>query len=103
MRLIRDRERLPLLAHTEQPDTVQRRLLSAILSSQRDTQFGRMHSVAVLRSYEDFARAVPVLEYEDLRRDIEDQAQSGEPLLNADRPVHYVQISGTTGTPKHGR
>jgi GH3 auxin-responsive promoter len=101
MRLIRDREWLPLLTHSERPDAVQRQLLSTILSLQRDTQFGRRYGFASLRSYEDFARAVPVLGYEDLRQDIEGQELSGEPLLNAEPPVHYVQTSGTTGKPKY--
>ncbi|MBX3308000.1 MAG: GH3 auxin-responsive promoter family protein [Nitrospira sp.] len=101
MRLIRDRDWFPLLRYTEQPDTVQRRLLSTILSSQRDTQFGRRYRFASIRSYEEFIQAVPVLEYEDLRQDIEGQEQSGELLLNAEQPVHYVQTSGTTGKPKY--
>ena len=101
MRLIRDREWLPLLAHTEQPEAIQRQLLSSILASQRDTQFGRQHGFASLRSYEEFTRAVPVLGFEDLREQIEGQEQSGECLLNAEQPVHYVQTSGTTGKPKH--
>jgi len=101
MRLIRDREWLPLLTHSERPDAIQRQLLSTILSLQRDTQFGQRYGFASLRSYEDFARAVPVLGYEDLRQDIEGQELSGEPLLNAEPPVHYVQTSGTTGKPKY--
>ena len=101
MRLIRDRDWLPLLRHTEQPDTVQRRLLSTILSSQRDTRFGRRYRFASIRSYEEFIQAVPVLEYEDLRQDIAGQEQRGELLLNAEQPVHYVQTSGTTGKPKY--
>ncbi|MDH4305169.1 MAG: GH3 auxin-responsive promoter family protein [Nitrospira sp.] len=101
MRLIHEREWLPLLRHTEQPETVQRQLLSAILSSQRDTVFGRRHGFASIHSYKDFCRAVPVLGFEDLRSDIEGQEQSGECLLTAERPVHYVQTSGTTGKPKY--
>jgi hypothetical protein len=101
MRLIHDREWLPLLMQTECPDAIQRQLLSAILFSQQDTQFGRRHAFASIRSYEDFVQAVPMLGFEDLRQDIEGQEQSGEPLLNAERPVHYVQTSGTTGKPKH--
>lgn len=101
MRLIRDREWQPLLALTERPNVIQRQLLSTILFSQRDTQFGRRHAFASIRSYEEFVRAVPVLGYEDLRHDIEGQEQNGEFHLNAERPVHYVQTSGTTGKPKH--
>lgn len=101
MRLIYQREWLPLLKRTEQPDTIQRQLLSTILSSQRDTLLGRRHGFASIRSYEDFTRAVPVLGFEDLRADIEGQEQSGACRLNAERPVHYVQTSGTTGKPKH--
>ena len=101
MRLIHDRDWLPLLAETEQSDVIQRRLLSSILSSQRKTHFGQRHGFASIRSYEDFVQAVPILGYEDLRQDIEIQEVSGELLLNAERPVHYVQTSGTTGKPKH--
>jgi hypothetical protein len=101
MHLIHEKEWLPLLALTEQPDTVQRQVLSSILTSQRQTQFGRRHGFASIQSYKDFTRAVPVLGFEDLRSDIEGQEQSGECLLTAERPVHYVQTSGTTGKPKH--
>lgn len=101
MQFIHDREWLPLLADTEQPDVVQRQCLLAILSTQRGTQFGRKHGFASIRSYEEFVQAVPMLEYEELRQDIEDEEQSKEPILNAERPVHYVQTSGTTGKPKY--
>lgn len=101
MRLIRDREWLPMLALTERPDAIQRQLLSTILVSQQNTHWGRRHAFASIQSYEDFAQAVPVLGFEDLRQDIEGQEQNGESLLNAERPVHYVQTSGTTGKPKH--
>ncbi len=101
MRLVRDQDWLPLLAHTEQPEAMQRQLLSSILASQRDTQFGRQYGFGSLRSYEEFTQAVPVLGFEDLRERIEGQEQRGERLLNAEQPVHYVQTSGTTGKPKH--
>ena len=101
MRLIRDREWVPLLLHAERPDAIQRQLLSTILASQRETHFGRRHAFASIRSYKEFVRAVPVLGFEDLRPDIEGQEQSGEFLLNAEQPIHYAQTSGTTGKPKH--
>ncbi len=101
MQLICDRDWLPLMINTEQPDRIQRQLLSTILLSQRETRFGTRHRFASIRSYEEFIRAVPVLGYEDLRQAIEDQEQGGDALLNAERPVHYVQTSGTTGKPKH--
>ncbi len=101
MRLIRDQEWRSLMAQVEHPGLVQRNLLAAILSSQQETQFGRAHGFASIRSYEDFIRAVPVIEYEDLRPSIEGQELSGERLLNAEQPVHYVRTSGTTGKPKY--
>ncbi|MBX3335585.1 MAG: GH3 auxin-responsive promoter family protein [Nitrospira sp.] len=101
MQMIHDRDWLPLMIDTEQPDRIQRQLLSSILSSQRDTRFGKKHGFASIRSYEEFVRAVPMLEYEELRRDIEGQEHTGDTLLNAEQPAHYVQTSGTTGKPKH--
>ncbi|MCH7747397.1 MAG: GH3 auxin-responsive promoter family protein [Acidobacteria bacterium] len=71
-----------------------------LLRRNRDTRFGREHGFAAIRSYADFAAAVPVQTYETLRPYIEDQERTGEPALNAERPVMYARTSGTTGEAK---
>ena len=71
-----------------------------LLHRNRDTQFGREHTFATIKSYTEFAKAVPVQSYETLRPYIEDQERTGEPTLTAQRPVMYAKTSGTTGQAK---
>ena len=78
----------------------QRRFLLRLLRRNRDTRFGREHAFAAITSYAEFAEAVPVQTYETLRPYIEDQERTGEPALNATRPVMYARTSGTTGQAK---
>ena len=85
---------------TEHPADAQTRLLLRLLRRNRDTRFGREHAFAAIRSYADFAAAVPVQTYETLRPYIEDQERTGAPALNAERPVMYARTSGTTGEAK---
>ena len=82
---------------------VQERLLAEMLARHADTAFGRDHNLAGVRTYEDFASAVPVGSYETLRPYMQ-RVFDGETtaLLAPDEEVLMFAItSGTTGQPKH--
>lgn len=89
-----------LAAAIRDPMRAQRALLGRILRDNRDTTFGRKHAFATLATYEDFARAVPVSDFEALRPYIEAQLATGEQALTREAPVRYVRTSGTTGAAK---
>jgi sterol desaturase/sphingolipid hydroxylase (fatty acid hydroxylase superfamily) len=82
------------------PMPVQRALLARIVRKNRGTVFGRRHGFECIASYEDFAKRVPVSEFEALRPYIEAEIEQGEHALTAQSPVRYVRTSGTTGKPK---
>lgn len=82
------------------PMRCQRALLERILRENNDTTFGRRHEFTRISSYDDFAKQVPVSEFEALRPYIEAEIERGERALTAERPVRYVRTSGTTGKPK---
>ncbi|OJH34097.1 hypothetical protein BON30_45285 [Cystobacter ferrugineus] len=74
--------------------------LRAILHHNRDTDFGRRHGFASLRTVEDYQRALPVSTYEPFRPYMERIARGEQNVLTADR-VEYLGItSGTTGQRK---
>ncbi|ATB38251.1 hypothetical protein CYFUS_003684 [Cystobacter fuscus] len=74
--------------------------LRAILQHNQDTDFGRRHGFASLRTVEDFQRALPVSTYEPFRPYMERIARGEQNVLTADR-VEYLGItSGTTGQRK---
>lgn len=74
--------------------------LLAILHHNRDTDFGRRHGFAGLRTVADFRRALPVATYDDFRDDIARIARGEHNVLTADRVTHLGVTSGTTGTGK---
>lgn len=83
------------------PQAVQEIVLRKILRDNQSTAYGQRHGFAAIASYEDYARAVPVVDYEDLRPFIEAQLRTAEPALTSAPPVMYARTSGTTGKPKH--
>ncbi len=90
----------PFVADARRPRETQQRVLLDIVRRNCNTRFGREHGFDKIACYKDFAAAVPVQDYESLRPYIEEQERTGEPALNAERPVMYAQTSGTTGKPK---
>ncbi len=82
------------------PASAQRRTLLGILDQHASTSFGRAHSFAEVRDGGDYAAAVPVHDYEDLRPFIAEQQRTGESVLTDEAPILFARTSGTTGQPK---
>lgn len=83
------------------PAETQAKVLAEILARNAETTFGRAHGFASIRGHAEFAKAVPVNDYEGLRPLIERQERTGEAVLTAEAPVLYAVTSGTTGEAKH--
>jgi hypothetical protein len=91
----------PFLKAVGDPAAAQRRLLETILQRNRDTEYGRKYRFSSIRDLADYQREVPIVEYEDIRSEI-DRMTRGEPaVLTAEAPVMFAQTSGTTGAPKY--
>jgi sterol desaturase/sphingolipid hydroxylase (fatty acid hydroxylase superfamily) len=82
------------------PMRAQRAVLARIVRENRATTFGTRHGFSDILGYDDFAKRVPVSEFEALRPYIEAEIERGERALTAEAPVRYVRTSGTTGKPK---
>lgn len=82
------------------PMRIQRALLAGILRENHATTFGRQHGFDTIGSYNEFARRVPVHDFERLRPYIDAQLLRDEKALTEDAPVRYARTSGTTGAPK---
>lgn len=83
------------------PLATQQAVLSRILRNNRTTRYGREHGFSTLALYDQFAKQVPVVSYEELRPYVEEQLASGDAALTTERPVMYARTSGTTGQPKY--
>ncbi|MFI5477206.1 GH3 auxin-responsive promoter family protein [Streptomyces cacaoi] len=78
----------------------QLRVLADLLEFNADTEFGRRHGFARIRTIDDFRRAVPVRDYAAHAPLIERTAAGERGLLSADTPVVYFTSSGSTGAHK---
>jgi hypothetical protein len=83
------------------PTETQRHKLLAMLARNADTEFGREHGFASIRSVEDYVRRVPVVTPTELQPRIDRLMKGERNLLTADAPVYYTRTSGTSGAAKH--
>jgi len=92
------RERLA----AEQKDMrgTQARVLDDLLAFNADTEFGRRHGFARIRTMDDFRAAVPLQDYAAHAPLIERTAAGERGLLTADAPEVYFTSSGSTGAHK---
>jgi hypothetical protein len=79
----------------------QERRLRAILQANADTEYGRAHGFRDVRTLEDYARAVPVVAWEDIADHVARMRRGERGVLTAEDPVMFARTSGTTGEPKY--
>lgn len=76
-------------------------LLMRILDENKDTEYGRLHDFASIRSVAEYQRRIPVTTYDDYADYILRMTEDGEQkLLCAADIHHYNKSSGTMGAPK---
>lgn len=87
---------------TQQPQLVQEALLERILKRQVDTDFGREHHFAAIRTVADFRRQLPIASYEFYEPYIARMRRGQLQALLADTRIHmFALTSGTTAARKY--
>jgi hypothetical protein len=83
------------------PGAVQEQQFLELIGAARDTQFGRDHGFADIRTHADFIRQVPIRDYEALKPYVE-KVLAGDPdILWPGKPVYFAKTSGTTSGTKY--
>lgn len=85
---------------TADPAASQARTLLSLVRRNEDTVFGREHGFASIRSPADFARRVPVRDYEFFRPYVDRIIAGEHGVLTADAVTMFTTTSGTTAAPK---
>jgi hypothetical protein len=78
----------------------QRGKLKEILQRNAATEYGAELGFGSIDSLADYARAVPVVTYEDIAERVKRMAAGESNVLTAEAPVMFTRTSGTTGEPK---
>jgi hypothetical protein len=85
---------------TERPDAAQAGVLKRLLAQNADTEFGRAHGFATIGSAAEYARQVPIRDYEAFRPWVQRVLAGEGHILTAETPAAFATTSGTTGLPK---
>lgn len=89
------------LAALSDPASAQREhLLKRILAPNCECEYGRKFRFSSVRSPRDFQQAVPISQYEDLRKDIERLAGGEQGILTSEPVRRIFLTSGSTAAPK---
>jgi len=78
------------------PNEVQHELLFTLLKFAKDTELGKQHDFASIKSYKEFSERVPIVNYESIQPLIE-RSRNGEQNIFWPRPIKwFAKSSGTT-------
>jgi hypothetical protein len=87
-------------AAARDPVAAQQHKLMQIVTSNQDTEYGRLHGFSKVRGLESYQAVVPVVTYEEIRPFVDRMARGEANVLTAEPPVMFAMTSGTTGDPK---
>ncbi|HTL11037.1 MAG TPA: GH3 auxin-responsive promoter family protein [Bdellovibrionota bacterium] len=85
-------------AHARNPRDIQIRTLLAHCRAAADTEFGRTHGLAGVRSYEDYKARVPLRTYADFEPYLERMRKGARDVLWPGLIPYYGQSSGSSNT-----
>lgn len=92
-------------AHTRRwslrPVETQQAVLQSIVERAKDTVFGKEHGFASISTHRDFAKQVPIRDYEGLRPWMERVVAGERNVLWPGIPLYFAKTSGTTSGVKY--
>ena len=77
-------------------EVLQRAVLSHLIETAGNTEFGRNHAFSSIKGYDDFISQVPVNTYEELKGDIDRMRHGEADILWPGKVKWYAKSSGTT-------
>lgn len=83
------------------PIETQQKVFKSLIKDASKTKFGKEHHFDQIKTFEDFAKYVPVRDYEALREYVDLVVQGKENILWKGKPVYFAKTSGTTSGAKY--
>ncbi len=83
------------------PVETQQKVFRDLIRQAKGTQFGTDHGFSTIKSFEDFAKQVPVRDYEELKPYVEKAVKGAENILWKGKPLYFAKTSGTTSGAKY--
>jgi hypothetical protein len=83
------------------PVETQQKVFKKLIANAKDTAFGKDHNFNTIISVADFAKQVPVRDYEALKPYIDRMVSGEENVLWPGKPRYFAKTSGTTSGAKY--
>jgi hypothetical protein len=83
------------------PIQTQQKVFEKLISDAKETAFGKDHNFSTINSFEDFAKQVPIRDYEELKTYVERVVAGEENVLWPSKPLYFAKTSGTTSGAKY--
>lgn len=83
------------------PVAAQQKVFRQLIRQAQATQFGKDHHFPEIKTFEDFARNVPIRDYEALRPYVDRVVNGEEDILWKGKPLYFAKTSGTTSGAKY--
>jgi len=80
---------------------LQQKTFAKLIGQAKNTEFGKAHNFDRISTYNDFKKAVPIRDYEELRPYIERVVNGEENVLWPGKPLYLTKTSGTTSGVKY--
>ena len=85
----------------QNPVETQQKVFQNLIASADVTRFGKDHKFSKIKSFEDFAKQVPIREYEELRPYVDRVVNGEADILWKGKPIYFAKTSGTTSGAKY--
>lgn len=85
----------------ENPIETQQKVFQKLVNKAKKTKFGKEHRFCEIKSYQDFAKNVPIRDYEQLRPYLDKVISGEENILWKGKPKYFAKTSGTTSGVKY--
>ncbi|MBC7438613.1 MAG: GH3 auxin-responsive promoter family protein, partial [Flavobacterium sp.] len=83
------------------PIETQQKVFQNLIISAKETQFGKDHNFSEIKSFDDFAKQVPIRDYEALRPYVDRVVKGEANILWKGKPIYFAKTSGTTSGAKY--
>lgn len=88
-------------AWANDPFNTQDNVFKELISSAKNTRFGRDHQFDKIQTYQEFKNLVPVRDYEGLKDYVDRIRQGEDDVLWKGKPLYFAKTSGTTSGAKY--
>lgn len=85
----------------DNPIETQEKVFKNLIKDAKSTVFGKDHRFENINSYEDFAKQVPIRDYEGLKHYVDRVVAGEEDVLWRGKPLYFAKTSGTTSGAKY--